>query len=335
MKNLAIVGLGHWGKNYVRAFQSIVGVRIGLLVDASNHALDKFSDLKIRQTQNYQEALDSEEIDAVVVSTPATLHYQIIKAAILAGKDVLAEKPITLSSEQAFELNDLAEKHKSILMVGHTFLYNNAVLKLNELVNSNNFGRVYYLNATRTHLGLIREDVSSVWDLAPHDLSIFNYILDSMPIAVSAIGACHLGSRNYDVAFVNLIYPNEVIANIHVSWEDSNKERTIRVVGERMRIVFNDMDNLERIKIFHKGVGINTNPNSDAFHQVQLRDGDVVSPNLQASEPLHEMCKHFVSCIENRVKPRSSGIDGANVVKILEAISKSIENQGQTVNIPQ
>lgn len=333
MINIAIVGLGHWGKNYVRTFQSINGVTIKYLVDASKESLTRFSGLNIKLSQNYQEIIDSADVDAVVIATPASMHYELIKMALIRGKDVLAEKPITLFSNQAIELAGLADSCKRILMVGHTFLYNNAILKLKELVNSSEFGRPYYLNATRTHLGLIRGDVSSVWDLAPHDLSIFNYVLNALPISVSAIGACHLGTKNHDVAFINLIYPNEVIANIHVSWEDSNKERTIRVVGEKMRVVFNDMDNLERIKIFYKGVGLNTNPDADGLHQVQLRDGDVYSPNIQASEPLYEMCQHFVACVIDRVNPRSSGIDGANVVKILEAITQSINEHGQTVQI--
>lgn len=335
MINIAIVGLGHWGKNYVRTFQSIEGVTIKYLVDASKESLVRFSGLEIKLSQNYQEVIDSADVDAVVIATPASMHYDLIKMALIRGKDVLAEKPITLSSKQAIELTELAGAGKRILMVGHTFLYNNAILKLKELINSSDFGRTYYLNATRTHLGLIRSDVSSVWDLAPHDLSIFNYVLNALPIAVSAIGACHLGTKNHDVAFINLIYPNEVVANIHVSWEDSNKERTIRVVGERMRVVFNDMDNLERIKIFHKGVSLNTNPDFNGLHQVQLRDGDIYSPNIQASEPLYEMCKHFLACVVDRVNPRSSGIDGANVVKILEAITQSIKEHGQTVQITQ
>lgn len=333
MINIAIVGLGHWGRNYVRTFQSIDDVSIKYLVDASQDVLEKYFELNIELSNNYQEIVLRDDIDAVVIATPASMHYELIKAAILNGKDVLAEKPITLSVEQAAELVELADKNNKILMVGHTFLYNNAILKLKELVSSKEFGRVYYLNATRTHLGLIRNDVSSVWDLAPHDLSIFNYLLNALPIAVSAIGACHLGTKNHDVAFINLIYPDDVIANIHVSWEDSNKERTIRVVGERMRIVFDDINNLERIKIFHKGVGINTNSDIDGSHQLQLRDGDVVSPNIKASEPLYEMCKHFLNCVKHRNSPRSSGSDGADIVKILEAISRSIEDQGKTILI--
>ena len=210
MINIAIAGLGHWGRNYVRTFQSLDNVSIKCLIDTSKNVLEKFSGLDIELSNNYQEIAKRSDIDALVIATPASMHYEMIKAAILNDKDVLAEKPITLSSDQARELVELAGKNHKILMVGHTFLYNSAILKLKELVNSKDFGRVYYLNATRTHLGLIRSDVNAAWDLAPHDLSIFNYLLNALPIAVSAIGACHLGAKNHDVAFINLIYPNDV-----------------------------------------------------------------------------------------------------------------------------
>ena len=333
MIRVAIIGLGHWGKNYVRTLQTKSNVKIACLVDESKSVLSRYESMNYELYNDYSTVLARNDVDAVVIATPASSHYEIIKCALENHKDVLAEKPITLCSTEADELCMLAESGKRILMVGHTFLYNNAVLKLKELVRSEEFGKTYYLNATRTHLGLIRNDVSSVWDLAPHDISIFNFVLGAQPISVSAIGGFHLGTLNNDVAFINMIYPNNIIANIHVSWEDSNKERTIRIVGENMRIVFNDMDNLERLKIYHKGIGLNTNQDTDGFYQIQLRDGDVVSPNIAASEPLLEMVAHFCDCIETRKTPRSTAKDGADVVRILEAIDHSIKNYGQPVTL--
>ncbi|MCK5343703.1 MAG: Gfo/Idh/MocA family oxidoreductase, partial [Candidatus Heimdallarchaeota archaeon] len=271
----------------------------------------------------------NKDIDAVVVATPASTHYRIVKDALEAGKDVLAEKPLTLIPEESFDLAETAKKEKKILMVGHTFLFNSGIAKLKECVDNGELGKIYYMNATRTHLGLVRNDVNAIWDLAPHDVSIFNYLLGKSPISVNAIGSCHLKDDREDVAFINLIYPDDVIANIHVSWADSNKERTVRVVGSESRVVFNDMDNLERIKIYKKGIKVSEEYDDFGEFQLHLRDGDIVSPKIPTAEPLKEECVYFLDCVRTRKKPITDGMNGYDVVKVMCAIERSIKNKGK------
>jgi len=231
---------------------------------------------------------------------------------------------LTLVPEESLKLADLAKNKKRILMVGHTFLYNPGIMKLKEYIDNGELGKIYYINATRTHLGLIREDVNAIWDLAPHDVSIFNYLTGKVPIKVDAIGSCHLKKSREDVAFVNLTYPEGIIANIHVSWVDSNKERTIRVVGSKARIVFNDLDNLERVKLYKKGIGVSEDYKDFGEFQLHLRDGDIISPMLNLFEPLGAMCAYFLECTKTREKPRTDGYDGYEVVKVMKEIENAI-----------
>ncbi len=331
MIKIAIIGCGHWGPNYIRNFMKTSDAEVKTCCDLNQACLDRvkvlFSTPKL--TQDHREILKDKDIDAVVVATPASTHYKIVKEALESGKDVLAEKPLTLMPEESLELANLAKKQKKILMVGHTFLFNSGIAKLKECIDQGEIGKIYYMNATRTHLGLIRNDVNAIWDLAPHDVSIFNYLLNARPISVNAIGACHLKGTREDVAFINLIYPENIIANIHVSWADSNKERTIRVVGSESRIVFNDLDNLERIKLYKKGIKRSENYDDFGEFQLHLRDGDIISPKIQTKEPLKEECMHFLDCVQNRKKPITDGMNGYDVVKVMCAIERSIKNNGK------
>lgn len=333
INNLAIIGLGHWGPNYLRIFQSLDRVNLSWCCDALRTNLKKIRHhTDARLTDNYKELINDSSLDAVVVATPAATHYQIVKEALLAGKDVLAEKPLTLKPDESLELCKLADRNKNILMVGHTFMFNPGIRKIKEYIENGELGRIYYLNATRTHLGLIREDVNAVWDLAPHDVSIFNYLLDATPITVHAVGACHLKDEREDVAFINLVYPENIIANIHVSWEDSNKERTIRIVGSRARAFFNDLDNLERVRIFQKGIGAEKDYENFGEFQLRYRDGDIISPMLTLYEPLKEMCLHFVDCCYSRSAPFTDGYSGYEVVKVMQTIDQDIQNNKSRLN---
>ncbi len=328
MIKIGLIGCGHWGPNYIRCFNKLVNSKVVTCCDIKNKNLKRIKELypKIDLTKDYQEILDNKNIDAVIVATPATTHYKITKDCLKSGKDVLAEKPLTLVPEKSKELADLAKEKKLILMVGHTFLYNPGIVKLKEYIDSGELGKIYYINATRTHLGLIREDVNVLWDLAPHDISIFNYLTDSCPISVNAVGACCLKKEREDVAFINLVYPKNIIANIHVSWVDSNKERTIRVVGSKARVVFNDLDNLERVKIYKKGISIPEDYDEFGEFQLNLRDGDIISPMLNLYEPLGEMCAHFLDCVKNRTVPLTDGYSGYEVVKIMKKIEDILSN---------
>lgn len=334
MIKIGIIGLGHWGPNYLRIFNSLSEVEVSWCCDLVDENLNKVKYLpNVRLTKDYKEILSDASVNVVIVATPANVHHRIIKDCLNHGKDVLAEKPLTLIPEESIELVQLAHKNNRILMVGHTFIYNPGIRKIREFIDKGELGNMYYLNATRTHLGLIREDVNAIWDLAPHDISIFNYLLGTTPIMVSAIGACHLKKDREDIAFINLLYPNNVIANIHVSWEDSNKERTIRVVGSKARVVFNDLDNLEKIKLYQKGISVSEDYNDFGEFQLRLRDGDIISPRVETKEPLKEQCLHFIDCVINRKQPLTDGNNGMEVVKAMYAIERSLKNNGAVVYV--
>lgn len=336
MINIGVIGYGHWGKNHIRVFDQLPNSQVLFCSDINEKNLNKVKEVfsKIKTTKNYHDILEDKEIDAVVISTPSSTHYEIAKNSLLKNKDVLVEKPLTVTVEESKELIFLAEEKQKILMVGHTFLYNSAILKMKEYFLNKELGQVYYLHSTRTHLGLIRDDVNCIYDLATHDISIFSYLLELEPEAVSAVGACYLKENREDIAFITLFYPQCKIGNIHVSWIDSNKERELTVVGSKKRIVFNDLDNLEKIRIFEKGISVEKTFSGDfGEFQLLLRDGDIISPKIDISEPLKVQNQHFLDCVQNRKKPLTDGINGLNVIKTLVAIEKSLKQNGAYVKI--
>ena len=334
---IAVIGAGHWGPHYLRIFSIMPGVRVGLCCDRDPSRLSEISALYpfIPTSTDPEMIYDSNEIDAVVIATPASTHVEIGEAALCAGKDVLVEKPISLDSGEGMKLVEAAEKHERVLMVNHTFLYNPGIRKMKELVDNNTLGQIYYLHATRTHLGLIRNDVDVLWDLAPHDISIFSYILGSQPLGVSAVGRSFLKDGRPDVAFTTVFYPDDVFANIHVSWIDSNKERSVVVVGSERRVVFDDLNNLESIRIFEKGVSVEKPVTDFGEFRLLLRDGDIISPKIDAGEPLRIMCNHFLQCVRTRSEPLTDGRSGVEVVRVMEAIEKSLTTNGSYVAIKQ
>jgi predicted dehydrogenase len=334
--NIAIIGCGHWGKNYIRIFSDTPKAKLSICCDSNANALKSISTKypEISTTTNYNEILSNKDISIVIVSTPASSHYEIIKTALESGKDVLAEKPLTIKLEESEKLVEIAKSKNRILMVGHTFLFNPAIRKIKEYIQNGTVGSIYYMHSTRTHLGLVREDVNAIWDLATHDVSIFNYFLDKMPVSVSAVGGCYLKKGREDTAFITLTYPENVIANIQVSWVDSNKVREIQVIGSKTRIVFDDLNNLERIKIYEKGITVGDKPYND-FGEFQyiLRDGDIISPKIDLYEPLKAQCDHFLDCVEKRETPLTDGKNGLDIVRVMCAIEKSVKNNGMPVSV--
>jgi len=326
--NIGILGLGHWGPNYVRVMAALEGVKVTWACDKNPKQFDRIKNYPdIRKTSNMDDLINDETLNAVVVVTPAATHFELAKTFLLSGKDVLAEKPLATTAQESEELCRIAQKKNRILMVAHIFLYNAGIQKVKELIEDGELGKLYYLKANRTHLGLIRDDVNVAWDLAPHDISIFNYFLGSSPQSVHAIGACHLKGGKEDVAFINLTYPNNVVANIHVSWEDSNKERTITLVGSRARVVFNDLDNLEKVKLFKKGISVADDYDDFGEFQLHLRDGDIISPVLKEHEPLKGMCSHFIDCIRTRRVPLTDGKQGHDVVTVMQEIQSALQSR--------
>ena len=273
--------------------------------------------------------------NAVIITSPASTHYELTKKSLEAGKHTLVEKPLALKVEEARELVQISSSMKKVLMVGHTFLYNPAVRKMKEYINQGVLGKIYYLQAARTHLGLIRNDVSAVWDLAPHDISIFSYLLGKEPRKVSAIGMCHLNSHLEDVAFLNFFYDGDILGNIHISWVDSNKLRQVAVIGSKARIVFDDLNSLERLRIFEKGISIDKPYSNFGEFQLLLRDGDIISPKVEAEEPLRNVCLEFIESIQTGKKPLADGMNGLQVVRTMCAVQQSIDRDGEPVLISQ
>ncbi len=331
-----VVGCGYWGGNYVRIFHELPATRVVAICDQSLERLgaigSEFPNVKL--VQELQVAVTLPEVDCVIVATPATTHFEATAQCLEAGLPVLVEKPLTTNSAEADGLIQLAAARKLTLMVGHTFVYNAAIRKVREYLESGVLGTVYYMYARRTSLGPIRTDVNALWDLASHDVSIFNFLLGCEPEWVSAIGSRVLRNEREDVGFVSVGYPDGVVAHIHVSWADPNKTREVVVVGSDKQVVFNDLNALERVRLFSKGVKMVSpeNPSYGEF-MFQLRDGDIVSPLIEASEPLKNECGHFVDCVCTGKVPITDGLAGSAAVRVMEAIDQSIARGGEPVSL--
>jgi predicted dehydrogenase len=332
--NIAIVGCGYWGVNYLRVLNELPESKVSMACDTSEDRLrmvrERFP--LINTTSNLSEVLQSRWVDAVVVATHAASHHEIAGKCLAAGKHVLVEKPITTTVEDADSLIRQAEKAQLVLMVGHTFMYNSGILKVKELMNSD-FGQVYYLHATRTNMGPVRSDVNALWDLGTHDVAIFNFLLGSLPKSVSAVAAKVLGKEKEDVGFVTMVYDNNVIANIHASWIDPNKVREVVAVGSRRRIVFDDLNNTERVRIYEKGMSATMEADTYGEFRLIVRDGDIISPRVPPSEPLKNLAEHFIECVTENKKPLSDGRNGLDVVRVMAAIDRSLERGGAPVDV--
>lgn len=324
---VGIIGYGYWGPNLTRNFFELPSSELVVIADIKEERLQRARSLypDVLMTKDYTDFFQI-GIDAVVISVPPALHYPIAKDCLEHGLHVLVEKPMTLNSQHAMELIDLAEQKGVILMVGHTFEYNSAVVALKKYIESGELGDIYYLDAARLNLGLFQSDSNVLWDLAPHDISILLYLLGQTPISVSAQGMPCVFDGIFDVAYMNLIFPDRIPAYIHVSWLDPCKVRRVTVVGSKKMIVYNDMENEQKLKIYDKGVDAPTYTNGFGEFQCNYRSGDIIIPNIRMAEPLRQECQHFLDCISNNTKPCSSGTEGLNVVRILEAAEHSMKN---------
>jgi predicted dehydrogenase len=332
---IAVIGCGYWGMNYVRIFNELTDTRVVAVCDQSAERLKEVSRRfpGIYLTTQVDDVAHQPGVDAAVVCTEATTHFNVARRLLLAGKHLLVEKPLTTTSGESDKLIDLAEANSAVLMVGHTFIFNSGVLKVKEQMEKGD-GRVYYLYARRTNLGPIRRDVNALWDLAPHDIAIFNYLLGSTPEWVSAVGGKVLRNCRDDVGFISLGYPDNVLAHVHVSWADPDKAREVVVVKSDKRIVFNDLNGVEQVRVFEKGVSpVGQEPLNYGEFRFEIRDGDIVSPRIEPAEPLKNQCRHFLECVRTGKRPISSGADGRDVVRVLEAVNRSIESKGLQVEV--
>jgi predicted dehydrogenase len=335
---VAVIGAGYWGTNYIRIFGELGDARVVAVCDRRADRLEEVRrTLPVRATDDAAEAVTLPEADAVAIVTDASTHRRLAGMALEAGKHVLVEKPLATTSNDAGELVDLAERRGRTLMVGHTFLYNPGIRAVKEYLATGAVGDVYYLYSQRTSLGPIRSDVNAIWDLAPHDIAILNHLLDLTPEWVSAVGANPVRDGLEDVGFITLGYPGGIVGHIHVSWADPNKVRQVVVVGSEKRLVFNDMDPLERVRVFDKGVKQVDDSSSARYgeHTLQLRDGPIMSPPIPDLEPLKNQCGAFVHAIRGREAPVSDGAQGREVVRVLEAVDTSVARHGGPVPIPR
>jgi predicted dehydrogenase len=329
---VAVLGSGYWGVNYVRVLSELPDAEVAVVCDQNTSRLDevarRFPGTPL--ADDLQEALAVENVQAVVVCTPAVTHREVAGLALEAGKHVLVEKPLTTSVSEADELVELADACRRVLLVSHTFVYNPGVRKIKALMRADVLGAVYYVYARRTNLGPIRSDVNAVWDLAPHDVAIFSYLLDAEPVWVSAVGASVLGQTREDVGFISLGYPDDVVGHIHVSWADPHKVREFVVVGSDARVAFDDLNLVEHVRVFEKGVKAQIAEEAKTFGEfhLQVRDGDIKSPTIAVSEPLKEVVGHFLHCVRRGERPRTGGEQGRSVVAVMEAIEKSLGNSG-------
>jgi predicted dehydrogenase len=333
--NLGVIGYGYWGPNLVRNFSEIPSVRVKTVSDFKPELLAKVQARypTIQITTDCQDIFSDPKIDAVAIATPVSTHFDLALAALKAGKHVMVEKPMTVTTEQAQRLIDEANRRNLVLMVDHTFVYTGAVQKMRELVASHALGDIYYYDSVRVNLGLFQHDVNVLWDLAVHDLSIMDYVLQSKPRAVSATGMSHISGRPENIAYLTLFFESNLIAHIHVNWLAPVKVRRTLIGGSQKMIVFDDLDPSEKVKVYDKGITVNGNTESVYQMLVGYRTGDMWAPQLDAAEALRTEGLHFVRCIEQGDRPITDGTAGLRVVKILEAATQSMKKQGQLVEL--
>jgi len=331
---IAVIGCGYWGPNLIRNFSAAAGCRVARVCDADATRLEKARPLcpTALPTASFDEVLADPAVDAVAIATPVRTHAPLAQLALEAGKHVLVEKPLALSSAEGEALVRLADERGLTLMVDHTFLYSPAVNKIRELVASGELGDLYFIDSVRINLGLFQNDVNVLWDLAPHDLSIVDYLVGREPRSLSAIGASHTASGQEDVAYLNLDFGGGLIATFHVNWMSPTKIRHLIVGGSRKSLVYNQLDFAEPIKVYDRGFEVR-DAESRRGALVSYRLGDVWSPHLAQTEPLSTMAQHFLECIRTGQTPRSDGQAGTRVVRVLEAAQCSIRAQGGRITL--
>ena len=335
MVNIALIGYGYWGPNLARNVHQVPGAKLAVCCDADASRLAQVNLLYplATVTTKAEDVWASPAVDAVVIATPAQSHFQLAKAALEAGKHVLVEKPLALSSEEARELIKLADARKLVLMVGHTFVYNPAVLKIKELIDQGQLGDVYYAYSTRVNLGRLHRDLNVLWSVVPHDISILLFLFGDMPLEVSARGNSYLKSGVEDVVFVSLFFPNGVMGNVHASWLDPSKVRRMTIVGSQKMVIYDDVESEGKIKVYEKGVLKVDHGEIFGEFQYKLHTGDIHIPKIDLSEPLRNECTHFVECVEKGTRPRTDGENGLQVIKVLEAAQRSLEKRGAPVEV--
>lgn len=334
---IAVVGCGYWGQNLVRNFWESDNVELTTVCDANSASLQRIRRRfpTIEMSRDYQEVLSNPNVDAVVLATPVSTHYDFARRALLAGKHVLVEKPMTTSTREAIDLIELAEKCGKTLMVDHTFLYTSAVRQIKRLVNKDEIGDLLYFDSVRINLGLVQSDINVLWDLAPHDFAIMDHICDREPASISAIGVNHLGCPYENIAYVTVRFNSHsnLLAHFHVNWLAPVKIRQTLIGGSKKMIVYDDMEPTEKVKIYDRGITVNHDPEQRSRLLTGYRNGDVLAPNLDTSEALRLMAKEFADSILEGRQPLTDGRAGYRVVRLLEAAQQSLEQSGREIEL--
>lgn len=333
MINIGVIGYGYWGPNIVRNFSGIDSAKVVSLCDMNEGALGKAVKLypALSTTINVNDIVSSKDIDAVAIITPVYTHFELAKKALKNGKHIFIEKPFTSTAGQAEELVQLAEKKNLKIMVDHTFLFTGAVRSIKKYIEEGMLGKLHYYDSMRVNLGLFQHDVNVVWDLAPHDLAIMDYVIPDRPLALSATGQDHY-NKFEDVAYVTVYCENNVIAHFNVNWLSPVKVRTTLIGGDKKMLVWNDLEADEKLKIYDKGVDVKTR---ESLYDllVSYRSGDAWVPRINPIEALRAEAEYFVDCVEKNETPVNDGLAGLRVVKMLEAANQSIKEKGKMVNL--
>jgi len=334
---IGVIGCGHWGPNHIRIFHQLPNAQVLACADLDEKRLQAIRAAypEINVTKDYHEILDHPDVDAVCVASPTNTHFDISREALEKKKHVFCEKPLSLKPAESLTLKKLAEDQDCRLMVGHIFIFNKGIMRLKEYIDGQELGKIHYAHSERTNLGPFRYDVNALWDLAPHDISIFNYLFDSSPVNVSARGWRCLGNSLEDLAFATLEYPQHILVNIHVSWLDPKKVREITIVGDKKMVVWDDLDNVGPIKLYDKHVE-RTSTFYETYGEFQLlsREGSIMIPHVGFHEPLKDQNQYFINCIERNEWPeKASAQKGYDVVRTLCAIQESIAQNGAPVQI--
>ena len=339
MIRVGVIGYGYWGPNLVRNFTEAAACEVAFVCDTRP---ERLAAVRARYpgvgvTTDYRDVLRDPTVDAVAISTPVSTHFALALEALRAGKHVWIEKPVTTTADEAVRLVDEADRRRLVLHVDHTFVYTGAVRKIRELVAANIIGRIYYYDSVRVNLGLFQRDVNVIWDLAVHDLSIMDHVLQDNPRAISATGVGHVDGSPEDVAYLTLFFDNSTIAHVHVNWLAPVKVRRTLIGGSNKMIVYDDLEPSEKIKVYDKGLRLGENGEARYKMLVGYRTGDMWAPQIEMTEALLGEANHFADCIGRGVPTTTSGEAGLRVVRILEAASASMADRGRVIefDIPE
>lgn len=333
--HVAVIGCGYWGPNLVRNFRSLPDCIVRKVCDTDRERLAHMKSLypEVETSKELDAVFGDSDINAVAIATPVRFHFEMGKKSLEAGKHTFIEKPIAMSAAETRELNALAEKQRLTLMVGHTFIYSPPVRKIREIVRKGELGEILYISSRRLNLGLFQKDINVAWDLAPHDISIILYVLDEVPSAVNCQGKAHFTQGIEDVTNMTLHLSRGGFAIIQSSWLDPNKVRQMTFVGNKRMLLYDDLEPIEKIKIYDKRVEIPPHYDTFAEFHYAYHYGDMYSPYVKQIEPLKQECQHFLDCIRSGDEPESSGLKGLRVVQVLEAASRSLRSGGREIEI--